>query len=402
MHLMRIFAAGLTVLLLLLQGADRARADVFVLDNGGRVVGELLNPDESPRKTYVIRTPAGAEITLERSQIKQILHPRPEEIEYEKIRPRYPDTVQGQWDLAQWCLENGLRQQRKDHLQRVIELDPDHADARRALGYSRFDGKWKTYDQIKTDQGFVLYKGHWRLPQEVQLLQEKEKIEVAEKTWMQKLERLLSNASNDHQAIAAINDPFAVKALAKAMHEDPRDQIRLLLAEVLGRIGTNPALQALAESAIKDSVPEVRLTCIDQLKKRDNAAAVDYFVGWLSDKRNDNKGNSVYINRAAEALKEMGNASAIGPLIDALVTSHKRIIQQGGSGQMSATFSPQGGSGMTMGGGPRVERFQLQNRAVLDALISLSGDVNFGFDIRAWKGWYAAQKRQSVGKLRRD
>jgi hypothetical protein len=397
---MRIFAAGSTAALLLMVAAGAAQADVFLLTNGGRIEGELLNPQESPRQTYVIRTAAGAQLTLERSQVKQVLQPRAEELEYDKIQPRYSDTVEGQWALAQWCLQNNLRRQREKHLRRVIELDPNHVQARHALGYSQFDGKWKTQDEVMTERGYVLHKGHWRLPQEIQVLQEKAKIDVAEKGWMQKLERLLSNVNQDknaRDAIAAINDPFAVKALAKALREDPRDEMRVLLAETLAKIGTTAAVQALALSAVEDNIREVRLTCLDQLRQHENVAAVDHFVGRLADK-NSNE----IVNRAAVALKQMGNPSAIGPLIDALITTHKRVVGQGNPGQISSSFSSQGGTGMAMGGGPREERFQVQNRDVLDALITLSGGANFGFDERAWKGWYAAQKRQPAVKIRRD
>ena len=49
---MRILAS-LAVLLVL--GVPAASAEVFVLADGGRVTGDLLNPKESPRKQYVIQ-----------------------------------------------------------------------------------------------------------------------------------------------------------------------------------------------------------------------------------------------------------------------------------------------------------------------------------------------------------
>ena len=55
--------------------------------------------------------------------------------------------MEGQWKLAEWCHEHGLPDQRKTHLQRVIELDPDHVEARRLLGYSKIDGKWMTQEE---------------------------------------------------------------------------------------------------------------------------------------------------------------------------------------------------------------------------------------------------------------
>ncbi len=71
-------AVGLVVSVALLGTVCRqATGEVFVLRSGGRVVGELLNPDEIPRKKFIVKTAAGAQVTLDRSQVKQVLHPRP-------------------------------------------------------------------------------------------------------------------------------------------------------------------------------------------------------------------------------------------------------------------------------------------------------------------------------------
>ena len=142
-------AAGLLISVMWLWATGRAAlAEVFVLHNGGRVAGQLLNPDEKPRKKFVIQTAAGGRITLDRSQVKQVLYTRPEELEYERIRPGYPDTLAGQWALAEWCREAKLTVQRKTHLERVIELDPNHVQARTALGYNQIGGKWTTPEQV--------------------------------------------------------------------------------------------------------------------------------------------------------------------------------------------------------------------------------------------------------------
>jgi len=95
-----------------------ALAEVFVLTTGGRVGGKLLNPDESPRKQYIIQTPSGSRLTLARSQVQQVLRLSPAELEYQRIRPSYGDTAEDQWALAQWCLEHRLPSLRKIHLRK--------------------------------------------------------------------------------------------------------------------------------------------------------------------------------------------------------------------------------------------------------------------------------------------
>ncbi len=44
--------------------AAPAGADIFVLHSRGEVHGKLVNRDESPRKTYVIKTTSGGQVTL--------------------------------------------------------------------------------------------------------------------------------------------------------------------------------------------------------------------------------------------------------------------------------------------------------------------------------------------------
>ena len=141
----------LAILVLLSMLAPGASAEVFVLAGGGRLVGELVNRNESPRQKYVIRTADGATVTLDAAQVRKILPQRPEEAEYERIRPTYADTAAAQWELAEWCRQHKLLPQREVHLRRVIELDPEHVEARRALGYSRIDGQW-THARGSDDQ----------------------------------------------------------------------------------------------------------------------------------------------------------------------------------------------------------------------------------------------------------
>ncbi len=390
------------VMLLVVSVGLSARAEVFLLDQGGKIEGRLLNPDESPRRSYVIKTPEGITITLNRAQVKQVVRRRPNEEEYERIRPRYPDTVEGQFALAEWCRQNNLPAQRRVHLERVIELDPNHVRARHGLGYSQVGGRWITQKEAMKEQGLEWYKGRYRTRQEIELLEERQRQEAAEKEWMQKINRWESWLGTDkaaaaREALQSIRDPAAVKGLVLAMRSNPNPNVRLLFVAALGRIGTQEAQKALATFAIEDPVEEVRLSCLDILKVYKTPAAVDFFVGYLRHK--DNR----LVNRAGVALGQMGDPSAIGPLIDALVTTHKYKIQTRPPGQTTTTFGmgpggAPGPAGLSIGGGgPRVITEHVQNRAVLDALSTLTG-VNYGFDVRAWRAWYTMQrKREAAG-----
>ena len=399
---LRIMADCLPIRLLLATAAvllacGPAPAEIFVLNQGGRIVGQLLNPDQIPRKTFEIRTTDGSIVTLDRSQVKERVYQRPEEAEYDKIRPHYPDTVEGQWELSEWCRQQRLLPQREKHLLRVLELSPDHEKARRALGYSKSGDKWTTREDKMTAQGFVWHSGKWRLPQAVELIEAEEEAKAAEGRWQQDIRRWRNwlesgKTSTAREKFLAIKDPYAVKTLALALHDEPNPKIRLLFVESLARIGTPQALRVLSLWAMEDPNEEVGLTCLDYL--RGHKDPVTYFVSRLGSSDNDE------INRAAFALEQMEDPAAIRPLIDVLVTSHKHKVTIGG-GRTNAAFGS-GGGGLSMGSKTRIIVRELQNPAVLEALVALADGPNFGFNIPAWKSWYSSQRRPARLDARRD
>ena len=405
---MRLTAVLLTTILLLgilfLPAAVRpAVGDVYVLVSGGRVVGELLNTDEKPRTKYVIKTASGGQLTLQKAQVKQTLHARAELVEYEKIRPSYPDTAEGQWALSQWCLEKKLPSQRKKHLRRVIELQPDHAGARRTLKYGLVDGKGMTQEERMASQGYKRYKGKWMLPQQIELLERERNNKLVEQGWFQKIKRWRKWLGTDkdlqaRRSILEIDDHYAVKALVQGLTEDSVPQFRILYIEALANLATPDALRALAVCSIEDPVEEVRLTCLDYLKKKKTPVVVEYYVGKLRSK--DNR----VVLRAGKCLGQLDADSAILPLVDALVTTHKYKVTTGQPGSMTTTFptgSSRGGGGLSMGGGPKIISRRHNNQAVLDALVRITS-MNFQYNQRAWKDWYASRKNTEVFDARRD
>jgi hypothetical protein len=389
-----------------------AAAEVFVLSGGGRIEGELLNPDEKPRQTYVVKLASGGQMTLQAGQVQQVVSVRPDVAEYEKVRPNYPDTVEGQWNLAQWCRDHKLPAQRTTHLRRVIELDPDHVEARRLLGYNKIEGQWMTQDEWMIKQGYVKYKNKWMLPQEVEIEEQKEKQKLAETEWYHKIKTWRAWLGTDRnnlarKNLAGIDDPRAIRALLDKLGQDhadkkgwdPNQEARLLYLEALGHIHTPEAASVLAVCSIEDDDREVRLSALDQLETLKSPEIVKYYVGKLRDKDNGT------IQRAAVALGRMKDPSSIGPLINALITEHKQKVSNAPPGQMTTTFptgNTKGGIGMGMGGGgPKVILYYVHNQSVLDALTTITGQ-NFSFDQRAWKTWYAAQNKAPLIDARRN
>lgn len=378
------------------------RADLFLLRTGGQVRGAWLNRDDALRKTYVVRTEFGGEVTLPASQVARIIPQTTTELEYERLRPTVPDTVAGHEKLAAWCLDKGLTQERKGHLTRIIELDSDNQAARTALGYHRVGAHWMTREEEMAAQGKKYYKGRWRTPQEIAILEKETQQTKAEREWFGKLKTWrgwLNKPSRSRQAVQelrAIRSPDAVKAVATYLDDEPVPGVRLLYLEALANINSGSAVSTLISVSLADEEEEVRMTALDYVVRSKKGGVAKRYIEALSSKSN------ARVNRAAIALRELGSQDAVPSLIDALVTTHTYKIPGTSPGQMSTTFG-KGGSGFSAGGTPtRIIRQQKRNPEVLDALIELTGIADYQYDEFAWKAWYAQHIRSNKLDARRD
>jgi hypothetical protein len=381
-----------------------AVGEVFQLRTGGRVEGDWVNADEKSPTSYVIALPNGGQLTLDAAVVEKVQPVPPELAEYQKVKRQHPDTVQGQLQMADWCHDHNLPAQRTTHLERVLRLDPDQADARRALGYRKVKDQWMTHDEEMTDKGYVKRLDRngfavWITRQQAELQDSQRKQLNAEREWKGKIS-IWQKWLNGHQAeqgaknLRAIDDPMAIAGLADWLKKDSRTEAKLIDIEVLGRLNHAMARIPLAMCAIDDPVEEVRLSCLDELEKQKDRAVTDYFVRRLRDKHATN----ALINRAGVALGRMKDPTCIDTLIDYLMTEHDEVVQPpGGPGSMTSTFNKKGGGGggLGMNQKPIIIPHILQNQGVLDALVAITGQ-NFGYDDRAWRTWYANQKAKGA------
>jgi len=389
----------LSAAFVLLAFLQPAMGEVFLLRSGGRIEGDLVNADEKPRTSYVISLPNGGQVTLDAAVVERVQPVPPELAEYAKVRRQYPDTVQGQLQMANWCHDHNLTAQRKTHLERVIQLDPDQADARRLLGFKKVKDKWMTLEEEMADKGYVKRNGKWMPRPEAELQESRDKQRAAERAWARTISQWRSwldgnRAEQGEKNLRAIDDPMAVFALGERLKKDPNYKARLMYVEALGRINHAAAHRPLAICAIDDDMPEVRLSCLDELEKQKDDAVTAYFVGRMRDKHTTNE----VINRAGVALGRMKDPSCIDTLIEYLVTGHDEVIQSaGGPGSMTSTFSKNGGGGggLAMNQKPKTITRYFQNQGVLDALVTITGE-NFGFDSRTWHTWYMNQKAKGA------
>lgn len=374
--------------------AQPVRADLFHLEGGGRVEGEWLNREEQPRRQYLVRTPAGLTITLPLAQVREAIRHTEAQAEHARRAPLAPDTIEAQWSLAEWCRTQGLTRERLTHLERIIQLDPNHQRARGILGYQYLNGEWITRSEFRRQQGYEYYQGRWRTPQEIEILEARGRTELAQKDWLVKLRRWRRDLATPDKAraaydlIAAIDDPIAVSPLATAFGAEGDRRVKMLYADVLASINTEEAVGVLVDRTLNDPDEELFHYCLGKLVQLQPPHVSDGFIKALKDESNPR------VNRAGAALGRLQDKSAISPLIDALITTHAVVLpgRPGTGPNSTSTTFGDGGSVLKQNEGPRVQITHVQNQHVLDALTRLTG-ANFGFDRRGWRFWHAQEKQ---------
>ena len=371
--------------------ARNALADIFILESGGQVQGELLNRDELPRIKYVVRCGV-ATLNLPLDQVRETIRQSPAELEYARRSPTVADTVEAQWELAEWCRKNALAPQREIHLRRIIELSPNHQQARFALGYQFLKGEWISRSDARRNEGYEFYHGKWRTPQEIEILENRSRGELAEKEWLGRLKKWRRDLDDRdksklaYTSISSIDDPIAVGPLGEYFSRERMRNVKYMYDDVLANIKTGQAINVLVERSFADPDEEVFYYCVKKLTEIKPPHVADQFILALKDNANRK------VLRAATALAQLQDKTAISPLIDALITTHTQVID---TGEFTTTGFGSGAGGssaaMAKGDGLMMKVTHAHNQPVLDALSKLTG-ADFGFDKRAWRIWYAQEK----------
>ena len=257
-----------------------------------------------------------------------------------------------------------------------------------------------THAQRMETLGYHRYRGSWRTQQEIDLDKQAEAVTKSRVVARQRLQRLRREldkpeaGKNIAGEIRRTNDPFAVMALIAAINTDPVPRVRLLYVEALGNIVSTDAIGALLSLVLNHADSEVRWSAIEQLNDKDSMQVVPALVAALQGPDNQR------INRAAVALKTLGDESAVQPLINVLITQSVVSSSAASGGKTSVTFSPTGG-GLALGSNQKQKIISSQNTQVLEALTTLTG-VNYGWDQTRWQLWFLNQGVSSTIDIRRD
>lgn len=147
----------ITTLAVLLLLAASAAADEVLLNEGGKLVGKA----ERKGDEVVVTTPHG-ETRVKASEVKSITPGRTVWDDYADRKKTADEKDPASLvALGDWCREHELGAEAKRHWTKALELDADHADARKRLGFIRYDDRWLTEEQYYQARGFVKVDGEW-------------------------------------------------------------------------------------------------------------------------------------------------------------------------------------------------------------------------------------------------
>jgi hypothetical protein len=170
--------------LLLAALVSPAAADEVVLKNGSKIEGTVQ--EDGDKVTIDI---GSGTITVARSEVKSINKPNETIQEFDRrAKEARPDDAQAQWQVYLWAKQqDGMKARAERQLRKILEIDPNHEGARKALGYVNHKGIWLTQDEYRATLGLVRYNGDWvsaesaerlkRLDQEIRVAQMKQDAE---------------------------------------------------------------------------------------------------------------------------------------------------------------------------------------------------------------------------------
>jgi len=92
--------------------------------------------------------------------------------EFDKRLAQAGDDPAKLWELHLWCKETSRNAASTKVLKKIVELAPDHEEARKALGHQSYDGQWfesytalakykREEEKRMSEKGLVRFKDEW-------------------------------------------------------------------------------------------------------------------------------------------------------------------------------------------------------------------------------------------------
>ncbi len=158
-----------------------ASADEIVLKNGRTLEGEVTESGD----LVVFRRP-GLSMEIRRDEVAEIRKAPTAKEQYAKKAAELDAAdaaaskaagagvakgdAEARHRLGLWCAAKGLKEEAAAQQRRAVDLDPDHAGARRALGFVKTDSGWRPEEEVMKERGLVRTEGGWVTKEEAESL----------------------------------------------------------------------------------------------------------------------------------------------------------------------------------------------------------------------------------------
>jgi len=400
--------AGIVLLLLPLFFSDTASAQDSVQLKSGRILRGKVSEGEAEKggPFILLETHTGAVYKLDKGDIVESIMKREQaDIDYETRLKHVRDIATDHIEIAKWCEKQKkargktrFKEQIRWHYENVVRLDPDHASARKKLGYMKLeDGTWVAEAEFKSRQGYIPDRRRdWvaALSKEVEL--EGNNGEDRQGARKKELNRWFANAKRgryDAASLAAICDSSSFVLVYKnaiEVTEAGKIELARVHLDAISTVKNELAIRMISHFAMAANSKELRehaISLLSQKEMNQTLAVLTLKEGLQSTTSRWIVHNSAFAIAEVASSDEFSRDHAILPLAAALVTEHtERIAGALEAGRMNPSFGT-GGSGLQMGGGPQTRQIRAPNRPSLDALRRLC-EVDFEYNADAWTEWY--------------
>lgn len=413
----RIPAGWLSAAFAALWPGLQLRADEVYLKDGAMIVGKV-----EERGDDILVTRGENTVRVPRAMVRKIVYaPLPEEM-FEKRREELgAGDIEGHVELARWCVRQKLKEQAEETWRTVIELDPNHEEARHALGHIKTeDGRWITEEEAMAAKGLVRHEGRWVAPAERDAALARAAEEERVKEARHKVRRALNDlgSGSERRRIEAARTLAGIRWSDKLpLYLDALTgetaPIRRFVAAELGDSADPSTAARLVRAWLADGDEEVRRAAGHSLERLNapEATLTPLLRAALGD-RNDVRA------RALEALRQVKDIRIARYLIDLWEHNLAEISigfarDPGGQREvLERKLVMPDGTEMTMPRRlvprhpmPEVEKklhereretIAAENMAIRGILRGLAGE-DFGTDVARWNAWArtaAAKKPQ--------
>jgi hypothetical protein len=425
-----------------------AEADRIIVRNGSALKGKAIVDEAHPDQYLVFGEKGKTPIILKKERVVAI-EPEPSVLDgYAERRKAFKASkasgttlAKEEFDLGIWCEQQKLRDLASVHFEGAVKRDPTFGPAHLKLGHIEHDGKWLTAAELKTAQGYTLYKGKWLTPEEKEQRDTEASATAEQQSWMRRLAILKqaivggseARARDAETQLLAVHEVAAVSPVVRTFGVDEDPALRKLGARVLASIPGPESSAALVGRLLAEPNDEVRQLLMDTIARSKEPNIVPKLVQGLQSP------SMPVINRAAWGLGNLNAVSTVPKLIPALLFTEYQLVWEqppgstgpgygsvmpapgyqpnyaaGGGQSIPVLTGPVVGPGVVAYGGTSIPAYALpsstfsagavkqpepkyvpvlrRNVEVWSALVKLTGK-DFGYDISTWRDWMSTSYR---------